>query len=303
MPALTRWPRLLTKTAITACLLTGGLHVPALAQADSTQHRPLFARLPLDTLLRRGHGLYRTVRVQADSLRRQPAVRHLALPALLLGTGVVLRGEVELFDMEAEPDYLVRSGARRHLSWVRTHLDDHLRYVPGYTALGLGLVGVRGRHSLPNQAIMYGLIYYLNDGLTSNLKRLTRVQRPNGQSFNSFPSSHTSTAFAAAHFMHKEYGHRSIWYSVGAYSVAVATGGLRIAKDNHWSSDVVAGAGVGILSTELVYWAYPTLQRTATRLWQHWRPGTASPTSRTQIMVMPFYAHGAVGAALSLTVR
>jgi membrane-associated phospholipid phosphatase len=136
----------------------------------------------------------------------------------------------------------------------------------------------------------------------ANLKRLTRVQRPNGQSFDSFPSSHTSAAFAAAHFMHKEYGHRSVWYSVGAYSVAVATGGLRIAKDNHWSSDVVAGAGVGILSTELVYWAYPTLQRTATRLWHHWRPSTASGQTG-QIMVLPFYAQGAIGGTLALTVR
>lgn len=260
-----------------------------------------YARLRLDSLRRHGGQLYRTVRGQADSLRRRPAVRHLAVPALLLGTGVVLRGEVELFDMEAEPDQLVRTNARRHLSWVRTHLDDQLRHVPGYATLGLGLVGVQGRHTLPNQAILFGLIYHLNNGLTSNLKRLTRVQRPNGQTFDSFPSSHTSAAFSAAHFMHKEYGHRSPWYSVGAYSVAVATGGLRIAKDNHWSSDVVAGAGVGILSTELVYWAYPTLQRTATRLWQRWRPAARPETG--QIMVMPFYAQGAIGGTLSLTVR
>jgi hypothetical protein len=94
-------------------------------------------------------------------------------------------------------------------------------------------------------------------------------------------------AFATARFMHKEYGSQSIWYSVSAYSVAAATGALCIAKDNHWASDVPAGAGLGILSTELVYWAYPTLQRTARnprgdgRAW--WRaeysgPGRRKPT-------------------------
>ncbi|MBT6005211.1 MAG: phosphatase PAP2 family protein, partial [Prolixibacteraceae bacterium] len=38
-----------------------------------------------------------------------------------------------------------------------------------------------------------------------------------------------------------------------AYSCAATVGILRTAKNAHWISDVVAGAGIGILSTELVY--------------------------------------------------
>jgi membrane-associated phospholipid phosphatase len=56
-----------------------------------------------------------------------------------------------------------------------------------------------------------------------------------------------------AHVMHKEFGDKSVWYSIGAYSCAATVGILRVAKNAHWISDVIAGAGFGMLSTELVY--------------------------------------------------
>lgn len=52
----------------------------------------------------------------------------------------------------------------------------------------------------------------------------------------------------------KEYGHRSPWIGISAYSVATATGLMRMANNKHWLSDVLTGAGIGILSTELGYY-------------------------------------------------
>ncbi len=52
----------------------------------------------------------------------------------------------------------------------------------------------------------------------------------------------------------KEYGHKSPWIGIGAYSVATATGLMRMANNKHWLSDVLTGAGIGILSTELGYY-------------------------------------------------
>ncbi|WP_022824539.1 phosphatase PAP2 family protein [Hymenobacter norwichensis] len=268
--------------------------------ASIAQQAPPAAPTRLDSLLARGRVVYGTARGQVERFRRLPTVQRLALPALLIGSGALLRHEVEVFDLEIEADESVRAGAREHLSWVRTHVDDQLRHVPAYATLGLSLAGVKGQHGTVEQAVLFGLIYHLNNGLTSNLKRLTRVERPYGNDFSSFPSSHTSAAFAAARFMHKEYGSQSVWYSVGAYSVATATGALRIAKDNHWLSDVLAGAGVGVLSTELVYWAYPNLRRTATSLWH--RSGN-HPDARTATLLMPFYNQGALGATVVLSFR
>jgi len=57
-----------------------------------------------------------------------------------------------------------------------------------------------------------------------------------------------------ATILHKEYGlTRSPWYSVAGYGVATATGIMRVLNNRHWVSDVLSGAGIGIMSTELAY--------------------------------------------------
>lgn len=208
-----------------------------------------------------------------------PLLRHAAAPALLLTLAVLGTEKVDVF----ETDELLRAELGEHRR-IRTSLDNQLRNVPAYASLGLSLTGVKGRHGTLNQALLFGLTYTINNTLTSNLKHLTHVARPQGTGFDSFPSQHTSAAFSAATLLHKEYGGRSAWYSVGGYTVAAVTGGLRVAKDNHWLSDVLAGAGVGIASTELAYWAYPWLHRQLRR-------GLGD-----RAVLLPTYGQGAAGA-------
>ena len=45
----------------------------------------------------------------------------------------------------------------------------------------------------------------------------------------------------------------SPWISVGGYVVATTVGVSRILNNRHWISDVLAGAGIGILSVEFGY--------------------------------------------------
>lgn len=85
------------------------------------------------------------------------------------------------------------------------------------------------------------------------IKSTSKVMRPDGSNNHSFPSGHTATAFMCATMLHKEYGCVSPWYSIGGYVVATATGVSRILNNKHWISDVLVGAGIGILSTELGY--------------------------------------------------
>src|SRR5690606_36500320 len=89
--------------------------------------------------------------------------------------------------------------------------------------------------------------------LTFSLKRITAIPRPDSEALTSFPSGHTAQAFAAATFMAREYGHKNIWYSIGAYTVATGVGTMRVMNNRHWVSDVLVGAGIGILSTNLAY--------------------------------------------------
>ena len=132
------------------------------------------------------------------------------------------------------------------------HFDDYAQYAPLAAVYAFNLIGVRGKNNFGNRTALAIKSILLNEFIVSNLKTWTHVQRPSGDA-RSFPSGHTSFAFAMAQFMHKEYGEISPWFSIGAYSCAATVGIMRVAKNAHWISDVVAGAGIGMLSTELVY--------------------------------------------------
>ena len=165
------------------------------------------------------------------------------------------------------PTFLIATGTVLHFStdlkvnfqdWRQTNftysgsIDDYIQYAPLAVVYGLNAVGVKGKNNFGNRTAIVVKSILLNDLMVHSLKTWVDSDRPNREP-HSFPSGHTSVAFAMAHFMHKEYGEKSIWFSIGAYSCATTVGMLRVAKNAHWISDVVTGAGFGILSTELVY--------------------------------------------------
>lgn len=78
--------------------------------------------------------------------------------------------------------------------------------------------------------------------LTTLLKYTVREKRPNGDNRLSFPSGHTTTAFAFASVVGAEH---SIGWGVGAYSLATLVGLSRIDDNKHYLNDVIAGAVIG----------------------------------------------------------
>ncbi len=84
----------------------------------------------------------------------------------------------------------------------------------------------------------------------SALKAAVRRERPNGEDDQSFPSGHTSNAFALAAVAERHYGWK---IGVPAYLLAGVVGASRLHQDKHWLSDVVAGATLGyIVGTTVV---------------------------------------------------
>lgn len=62
-------------------------------------------------------------------------------------------------------------------------------------------------------------------------------------------------AFTGAELLRREYGKEYPWVAVAGYAVAVLVGAMRVYNNRHWVGDVLAGAGIGIASVTLVYWA------------------------------------------------
>jgi len=75
----------------------------------------------------------------------------------------------------------------------------------------------------------------------------------------SFPSGHTTLAFAYSTVMAKEY--QNFFWKFGWYSLAVLTGYARIYNNQHWFSDVIFGSAIGFFVGEFVN-NHPTNQKT-----------------------------------------
>ncbi len=133
-------------------------------------------------------------------------------------------------------------------------MDNYTQYVPLAAAWGLKAFGVEGRSNWSRFVVSNVFSAAVMAGIVNGVKYSAKEMRPDGSTANSFPSGHTATAFMAATILHKEYGlTRSPWYSVGAYSLATMTGVMRSLNNRHWISDIMVGAGIGIVSTDLGY--------------------------------------------------
>lgn len=141
-------------------------------------------------------------------------------------------------------------------------IDDFSQYAPMIATYGLNLCGVKGKHGYGDLTIIIGTAYALMGITVNTLKSTTRVMRPDNTSRNSFPSGHTATAFMGAELLRREYWEVSPWIGVAGYAVAAGTGFFRMYNNRHWLTDVIAGAGVGILSVEAAYWLYPVISKT-----------------------------------------
>ena len=141
-----------------------------------------------------------------------------------------------------------------------------------YTLAALGAYGIIFKKDKEKTTTLLATQAYITGALIETvLKYLTSRQRPSyydavtGQnshvfhgpfyhfmksdnsSYVSFPSGHTTVAFAAATVFAMEY--KNIWYvPVIAYSAATSIGLSRIVQNQHWISDVMVGAALGFLT-------------------------------------------------------
>lgn len=180
----------------------------------------------------------------------------LMVPCTLIGVGVI----------GLESDWLkyqnkeIREELQENIDYKLT-IDDFTQYAPMAATYGLKLCGIKGKHDYGGLTIILGTAYALMGSTVYAVKNITKVERPDGSARNSFPSGHTATAFMGAELLRREYWEVSPWIGVAGYAIAAGTGFFRIYNNRHWLTDVVAGAGIGILSVQTAYWLYPVISK------------------------------------------
>lgn len=187
-------------------------------------------------------------------------------------------------------DYYINGEIQKSDPRFHTNAETFFLFTPIVLVGALDIAGVPGKNTPINQLALLGLSGGFLGTTDLITKNLTHRLRPNGADYLSFPSGHTGAAFMAAQFLAEEYGDKSPVYSIIGYTTAVATGVFRMYNRDHWFSDVVAGAGLGILSTKAAYLVYPYLRKTFTHTDKKGR----------STMVMPTYQNGTPGLSFAM---
>jgi membrane-associated phospholipid phosphatase len=154
-----------------------------------------------------------------------------------------------------------------------TRLDDYFQFVPIgqlYLAEAVGLQGNRTVWSATKNLFLAemftGLAVY-------GLKWSLNVERPNGERW-AWPSGHTAQGFVGATALHCHYRKTHPWLARSGFLFAATTGALRVTNDVHWVPDVLAGAGIALLITRLVYYWNPL---------EDWHPFSGVRVSRLRV--------------------
>lgn len=198
--------------------------------------------------------------------------RELIVPGVLMtsGAGIQLLAHKSI-------DFPVKDAVQR---W-RTRWGDvpyysytfkYISALPLVMDAGLGLVGVPAEHGFLDRSIEAGLAMGVVSFSSLMMKGLIDSPRPDGKDNNSFPSGHCCIAFVGAELVRMEYG----WgWGAGAYAVAATVAFLRSYHNRHYLSDLLMGAGMGILSAHAGRWLLePTknLLHIPTSSWGSGRP-------------------------------
>ncbi|MDR1980544.1 MAG: phosphatase PAP2 family protein [Tannerellaceae bacterium] len=149
----------------------------------------------------------------------------------------------------------------------------------------------KGKHSVTDHIFLLALAEGMNAGMVHGLKKVVDKPRPDGAPY-AFPSGHTANAFLGAHLAWKEFKDSNPVLAYSGYVAAAAVGGMRLYKNRHWVSDVVAGAGFGILSVELSYLIYFSIRRAIARC--------AAGKAANRLVIAPAFHQGGGGLYLSL---
>lgn len=210
-----------------------------------------------------------------DSTRFEP--KQLIAPGVLITTGALC--------VSIKPLVQARKWVNKEIGTHKcSPADDILQYAPIVGYVGLEYVGLPSRRPIVDRALKGATSIIIYSALTNTLKYTVCEPRPNGRR-NSFPSGHTGTAFLGAELLRQDYGP---WAGLAGYTIASGVGIMRILNGRHWFNDVLAGAGIGILSARCGQWLLP-LER---RWFKLDRPGQS-------LIIAPAFSHQSQTATLT----
>ncbi len=210
------------------------------------------------------------------------SIKSFIVPAVLVTYGAlaVETNALQKFNIS------VNDEVKKHFPSFKSGYDNFAQYAPTAAVFVLQAFKIKGTNSVKDELLICLLANGISTAIVTPVKHVVHEQRPDGSNRLSFPSGHTATAFAAAEFLRREYKAVSPWIGIAGYAVAASTGIFRMLNQKHWLSDVAAGAGIGIASTNAAYWLYPKIKKAINK------------NKPMNTIILPMYQQGNIGLGL-----
>lgn len=186
---------------------------------------------------------------------------YLKAPALIIpGTFLIYGGLRPAINDISKLDNRIMRHMQARYPTEPFNAADYLMWVPSASVYAMDAFKVKTAHKFKQHLLLdAGSI-----AITGSLGLGMRIISRNIKSFNTdnteFPSGHTANAFRGAEILHQELKQNHNLLSYSGYVVATAVGFCRIYGKEHYFSQVVAGAGLGIISTKLTYWIFDKIK-------------------------------------------
>ncbi len=184
-----------------------------------------------------------------DTTDKEFAVKKYIIPSVLLVSGALISNS----ELEQNLKESIVSKVGENFEFK---IDDYFQYVPVAELYIADIFKVKAKNHWFDQTKYLLISNLITTGIAKVLKFSINKTRPNGLQY-SFPSGHTTVAFTNATVLYNEFYQTSSLLAYSGYLFSTTTGIFRLINNKHWLSDVLFGAGLGMVVTNLVYYFEP----------------------------------------------
>jgi membrane-associated phospholipid phosphatase len=184
-------------------------------------------------------------KIDSLAVNKELSYKKFVIPTVVLTGGIFL--------LNSTPNNTIQKKSNAFFGdEFSSKIDDFTPLIPLAQLYAGRYMGFIPKNTVFHQTVDVVVANSLTLAVVKITKNLVKEKRPDGSDNLSFPSGHTAIAFTNAALLFQEYKDANFWYAGSGFAFATATGILRIANNRHYSSDVLAGAGIGLLSAILV---------------------------------------------------
>src|ERR1019366_5980968 len=134
-----------------------------------------------------------------------------------------------------------------------TNAEDYFMSVPSASIYLLDACKITTKHTFKEHLILDAGSIIITGGIGYAMRLISRNIKVYTTQNTKFPSGHTANAFRGAEILYQELRYKNKLLSYSGYLVATSVGVLRIYNKDHLLTEVLAGAGLGILSSKFTY--------------------------------------------------